>query len=68
MHFHSFILSCWLAFTLTASASPLLQNRANGIDQSTYNDLERYTKYSSAAYQLVCPRPLGNKLVNQVRS
>ncbi|KAF8160627.1 Alpha/Beta hydrolase protein [Crassisporium funariophilum] len=67
MRFTSFALSCTLAFnTLKAFASPVVESRApNGIDQSTYNDLERYTKYSSAVYQWVCPKPLGNKLVKQ---
>lgn len=35
----------------------------NGIPQSTYNDLVRYTKYSSGAYHLVCLKPLGNHLI-----
>ena len=39
-----------------------------GIEQQAYNDLVRYTKYSSAAYQKVCLRPLGNTLVAQVRT
>ena len=38
-----------------------------GIEQQVYDDLVRYTKYSSAVYQKVCPRPLGNTLVAQVR-
>lgn len=39
-----------------------------GIEQWVYDDLVRYTKYSSAVYQEVCPRPLGNTLVAQVRT
>jgi len=35
----------------------------DGISQNTYDELVQYTKYSSAAYQMICPRPLGNKLV-----
>ncbi|KAJ7623871.1 alpha/beta-hydrolase [Mycena polygramma] len=42
-------------------AAPLLTSRA--ISSSTYDDLVRYTKYSAAAYQLFCPIPLGNTLV-----
>lgn len=38
-----------------------------GIEQQIYDDLVRYTKYSSAVYQKVCLRPLGNTLVAQVR-
>ncbi|KAN0091398.1 Alpha/Beta hydrolase fold [Tylopilus felleus] len=34
-----------------------------GVDQQTYDNLVRYTKYASGAYQLLCPRPLGNILV-----
>ncbi|KAF9556708.1 alpha/beta-hydrolase [Agrocybe pediades] len=58
-------LSSFLAFPLGVVANPILETRANGIDQTTYNDLERYTKYSSAVYQWICPKPLGNKLVTQ---
>ncbi|KAF9792926.1 Alpha/Beta hydrolase protein [Thelephora terrestris] len=36
-----------------------------GIEQQVYDDLVRYTKYSSAVYQGLCPRPLGNTLVAQ---
>lgn len=39
-----------------------------GIEQQVYDDLVRYTKYSSAVYQEACPRPLGNTLVAQVRT
>lgn len=39
-----------------------------GIEQQVYDDLVRYTKYSSAVYQKVCVRPLGNTLVAQVRT
>ncbi|KAJ7764326.1 alpha/beta-hydrolase [Mycena metata] len=33
------------------------------ISDSLYEDFVRYTKYSSAAYETVCPCPLGNTLV-----
>jgi len=48
-----------------AIASPLLETRQSisGISQSTYDDLVRYTKYSSAVYHGWCPKPLGNTLV-----
>ncbi|KAF9527380.1 Alpha/Beta hydrolase protein [Crepidotus variabilis] len=67
---HSFILYILLVCgALSAFASPLplleLESRANGVDQSTYSDMERYAKYSSATYQLICPKPLGNKLVTK---
>ncbi|KAF5338462.1 hypothetical protein D9611_013235 [Ephemerocybe angulata] len=43
-----------------------LEDRANGISQSIYDNLVRFAKFSSAAYQLVCPRPLGTTLVNVI--
>ncbi|KAJ7863392.1 alpha/beta-hydrolase [Mycena leptocephala] len=48
-------------FLSTSFASPVLTSRS--ISSSLYDDLVRYTKYSSAAYQLLCPSPLGNTLV-----
>ncbi|KAH7928960.1 alpha/beta-hydrolase [Leucogyrophana mollusca] len=36
-----------------------------GIPQGLYDDLVRYTKYSSGAYQILCARPMGNTLVTQ---
>jgi hypothetical protein len=39
-----------------------------GVEQQVFDDLVRYTKYSSAAYQKLCLRPLGNTLVAQVRT
>lgn len=39
-----------------------------GIEQQVYDNLVRYTKYSSAVYQKLCPWPLGNTLVAQVRT
>lgn len=38
-----------------------------GIEKQVYDDLVRYTKYSSAVYQRLCLQPLGNSLVAQVR-
>jgi len=37
-----------------------------GVDQRTYDNLVRYTKYASGAYQVLCPRPMGNTLIFQV--
>lgn len=39
-----------------------------GIEQQAYDNLARYTKYSSAVYQKLCLRPLGNTLIAQVRA
>ncbi|KAI6033274.1 hypothetical protein F5J12DRAFT_800046 [Pisolithus orientalis] len=39
---------------------------STGIDQKTYHNLVLYTRYASAAYQPMCPRPMGNTLVGQV--
>ncbi|KAG2054876.1 alpha/beta-hydrolase [Suillus hirtellus] len=36
-----------------------------GISEELYNELVRYTKYASGAYQVLCPRPMGNTLVSQ---
>jgi len=33
------------------------------VSADTYGELERFAKYASAAYQYLCPRPLGNTLV-----
>lgn len=51
---------------LGSLASPLLESRQNGISQGTFDDLVRYTKYSSAVYQWICPNPVGNTLINKV--
>ena len=37
-----------------------------GVDQRTYDNLVRYTKYASGTYQVLCPRPMGNTLITQV--
>lgn len=37
----------------------------NGIPEELYNELVRYAKYASGAYQVLCPRPMGNTLVTQ---
>ena len=48
---------------------PLVFGRPKGgIEQQVYDDLVWYTKYSSAVYQKLCLRPLGNPLVAQVRT
>ncbi|KAF7335123.1 Alpha/beta-hydrolase [Mycena venus] len=58
----AFTLTCLVLGLLSTSfASPILTSRA--ISSSLYDDLVLYTKYSSAAYQLLCPSPLGNTLV-----
>ena len=36
------------------------------VSEHTYGELERFAKYASAAYQYLCPRPLGNTLVRSV--
>lgn len=51
---------------VSAAGAVSIENRASGIDQTTYDNLVRYTKYSSAVYQWICPAPLGNTLVDQV--
>jgi len=35
----------------------------SSVSMHTYDELERFAKYSSAVYQFLCPRPLGNSLV-----
>ncbi|KAF9227109.1 alpha/beta-hydrolase [Gyrodon lividus] len=44
---------------------PRVGDPSVGVDQSTYDNLVRYTKYASGAYQMLCPRPMGNALVAQ---
>ncbi|KAF9461268.1 Alpha/Beta hydrolase protein [Collybia nuda] len=64
--FFPFVAYTWILLALSplsSIASPLLESRAGGIPQSTFDDLVRYTKYSSAVYQWICPNPLGNTLV-----
>ncbi|KAG2016286.1 lipase [Coprinopsis cinerea AmutBmut pab1-1] len=56
----------WLGF---ASPVPVgeLEARQSGIDSTTYGNLERFAKHSSAAYQLLgCPRPVGTTLVKYI--
>lgn len=57
-----------LALCLAAGSLGLLlpYRSISGIPQATFDDLVRYTKYSSGAYQLLCVRPLGNTLVESV--
>jgi hypothetical protein len=38
----------------------------NSVSMHTYDELELFAKYSSAVYQFLCPRPLGNSLVQSV--
>jgi hypothetical protein len=62
-----------LAFATPETAeppqSPLLSRPVDGgISEDIYSELVLFTKYSSAIYQFICPRPLGNKLVKSVRS
>jgi hypothetical protein len=38
----------------------------SSVSMHTYDELERFAKYSSAVYQFLCPRPLGNSLVQSV--
>ncbi|KIK80707.1 hypothetical protein PAXRUDRAFT_833371 [Paxillus rubicundulus Ve08.2h10] len=44
---------------------PRVNDPSIGVDQTTYDNLVRYTKYASGAYQVLCPRPMGNALVAQ---
>ena len=37
------------------------------VSEDTYGQLECFAKHSSAAYQVLCPHPLGNTLVQSVR-
>jgi len=43
-----------------------MHDPSDGVPEEVYNELVRYTKYASGAYQVLCPRPMGNKLVTQV--
>jgi hypothetical protein len=38
----------------------------SNVSVHTYGELERFAKYASAVYQFLCPRPLGNTLVQSV--
>ena len=38
----------------------------SSVSVHTYDELELFAKYSSAVYQFLCPRPLGNLLVQSV--
>jgi hypothetical protein len=42
------------------------EHERRGVSARTYGELERFAKYASAAYQYLCPRPLGNTLVRSV--
>ncbi len=38
----------------------------SSVSMRTYEKLKRFAKYASAVYQFLCPRPLGNTLVQSV--
>ena len=40
----------------------------SSVSMHTYDELDLFAKYSSAVYQFLCPRPLGNLLVQSVSS
>ncbi|KAJ6468611.1 Alpha/Beta hydrolase protein [Mycena vitilis] len=61
MHAFTYVALFFGLLFSSSIAAPLLTSQA--ISSSTYDDLVRYTKYSAAAYQLFCPIPLGNTLV-----
>lgn len=51
-----------------APQSPLLSRPDDGgISEDIFSELVLFTKYSSAIYQLICPRPLGNTRIKSVR-
>jgi hypothetical protein len=59
-----FTTAALIAFSsISGSLASTFLGQGSGVSQSTYDDLVRYTKYSSGAYQLVCLKPLGNTLV-----
>ena len=51
---------------LTTLLTHLIATNA-AVTQSTLTELTRFAKFSSGAYQPICPRPLGNTLVDTVR-
>lgn len=56
------------ATAAAAMQSPLLSRPIRGgVSEGIYNELVHFAKYSSAVYQFICPRPLGNTLVESVR-
>ena len=59
------LLFAVLSVVNIVTASPI---RERSISSDLLDDLVRFTQYSSAAYQAVCPSPLGNVLVEQVSS
>ncbi|KAH9167547.1 alpha/beta-hydrolase [Lactarius sanguifluus] len=62
-----FVLLAWNLGALTLATqlqSPLLSPPiCGGISEHVYSELLHFAKYSSAVYQFICPRPLGNTLV-----
>ncbi|KAG5636517.1 hypothetical protein H0H81_007743 [Sphagnurus paluster] len=70
MRFFSFVYACNAFLALNAlvtlaSPMPVVETQTDGVSQDVYDDFTRYTKYSSAVYQWICPNPLGNKLVQK---
>jgi hypothetical protein len=64
-------LTTWDLGSVTLAASlqsPFLSRPIRGgVSEAIYSELVLFAKYSSAVYQFICPRPLGNKLVESVR-
>ena len=67
-HAATLVAGFCVALSGSALASAPIQRRA--ISQALMDNLERFTQFSSAAYQLqlLCPAPLGTTMVQQVRS
>ncbi|KZV72868.1 alpha/beta-hydrolase [Peniophora sp. CONT] len=64
----SFSTALWPNIPFPRSRLPhwrLPWHTTGGIPQQTYDELVRYTQYSSAVYQPLCPNPLGNALVTE---
>ncbi|PAV23307.1 alpha beta-hydrolase [Pyrrhoderma noxium] len=53
--------------TLTTLLTHLIATNA-AVTQSTLTELTRFAKFSSGVYQPICPRPLGNTLVDTFNS
>ncbi|KAI9437657.1 alpha/beta-hydrolase [Lactarius indigo] len=62
-----FVLLAWnlgsLALTKPLQSPLLSPPIRGGISEHVYSELLHFAKYSSAVYQFICPRPLGNTLV-----
>lgn len=57
----------WHAMALQTTENELIPLSFGGINETVYNDLVFYAKYCAASYGSVCPRPMGNTLVERVR-